>query len=241
MIKAEVNVTGTVKRNAGIRTDRNNNPYLSLILTVCLPDAKQTNHSIDVFVSLPNARQEDVYTYTEGSRLTVNGSMDFRKKEEELQFYLTGNLVSIENVTDLDAIGGTMTFRGHLKKENVYEQKTDKNGHPYIVFSAYSSEKVGEVKRGTYLKVTGSEGNWYKVTTRNGVTGYISKSYVSLGATGRTVANLNVRQGAGSSTTKLATLAKGTSVTILSVDGNWAKIRYGKSSTGYVSIRYLNY
>ena len=104
-----------------------------------------------------------------------------------------------------------------------------------------SSEKVGEVKRGTYLKVTGSEGNWYKVTTRNGVTGYISKSYVSLGATGRTVANLNVRQGAGSSTTKLATLAKGTSVTILSVDGNWAKIRYGKSSTGYVSIRYLNY
>ena len=144
MIKAEVNVTGTVKRNAGIRTDRNNNPYLSLILTVCLPDAKQTNHSIDVFVSLPNARQEDVYTYTEGSRLTVNGSMDFRKKEEELQFYLTGNLVSIENVTDLDAIGGTMTFRGHLKKENVYEQKTDKNGYPYIVFSAYSSEKVGE-------------------------------------------------------------------------------------------------
>ena len=144
MIKAEVNVTGTVKRNAGIRTDRNNNPYLSLLLTVCLPDAKQTNHSIDVFVSLPNARQEDVYTYTEGSRLTVNGSMDFRKKEEELQFYLTGNLVSIENVTDLDAIGGNMTFRGHLKKDNVYEQKTDKNGHPYTVFSAYSSEKVGE-------------------------------------------------------------------------------------------------
>ena len=144
MIKAEVNVTGTVKRNTGIRTDRNNNPYMSLILTVCLPDAKQTNHSIDVFVSLPNARQEDVYTYTEGSRLTVNGSMDFRKKEEELQFYLTGNLVSIENVTDLDAIGGTMTFRGHLKKENVYEEKNDKNGNPFLVFSAYSSEKVGE-------------------------------------------------------------------------------------------------
>ena len=104
-----------------------------------------------------------------------------------------------------------------------------------------SSTKVGEVKRGTYLKVTGSEGNWYKVTTKNGVTGYISKSYVSMGATGRTVANLNVRQGAGSSTARLTTLAKGISVTILSVDGNWAKIRYGKSATGYVSIRYLNY
>ena len=144
MIKAEVNVTGTVKRNAGIRTDRNNNPYLSLILTVCLPDAKQTNHSIDVLVSLPNAHQEDVATYTEGMRISVSGSLDIRKRGEELQFYLTGNLISTENVADLDAIGGTMTFRGHLKKENVYEEKSDKNGHPFIVFSAYSAEKVGE-------------------------------------------------------------------------------------------------
>ena len=144
MIKAEVNVTGTVKRNTGIRTDRNNNPYLSLIMTVCLPDAKQTNHSIDVFVSLPNAHQEDVATYTEGMRISVSGSLDIRKRGEELQFYLTGNLISTENVADLDAIGGTMTFRGHLKKENVYEEKSDKNGHPFIVFSAYSAEKVGE-------------------------------------------------------------------------------------------------
>ena len=127
MIKAEVKVTGTVKRNTGIRTDRNNDPYLSLIVTVCLPDAKQTNHSIDVFVSLPHACQEDVTTYREGVRLTVSGSMDIRKRGEDLQFYLTGDMISAENVADLDAIGGTMTFRGHLKKENIYEEKTDKN------------------------------------------------------------------------------------------------------------------
>ena len=144
MIKAEVNVTGTVKRNTGIRTDRNNDPYLSLIVTVCLPDAKQTNHSIDVFVSLPNAHQEDVATYTEGMRITISGSLDIRKRGEDLQFYLTGDMISAENVADLDAIGGTMTFRGHLKKENIYEEKTDKNGHPFIVFSAYSAEKVGD-------------------------------------------------------------------------------------------------
>ena len=104
-----------------------------------------------------------------------------------------------------------------------------------------SSSKVGEVKRGTYLKVTGSQDNWYRVTTKNGQTGYISKTYVSLGAPARTTANLNVRQGAGSNTARITTLAKGTSVTILSVDGNWAKVRYANSSTGYVSIRYLNY
>lgn len=103
-----------------------------------------------------------------------------------------------------------------------------------------SSQKVGEVKRGAYLKVTGSQDNWYQVTTSDGVSGYISKNYASLGAAARTTANLNVRKGAGSSTARITTLAKGTSVSILSVDGNWAKIRYGKSSTGYVSIRYLN-
>ena len=86
MIKAEVNVTGTVKRNAGIRTDRNNNPYLSLIMTVCLPDAKQTNHSIDVFVSLPNAHQGDVATYTEGMRITISGSMDTARRERNCSF-----------------------------------------------------------------------------------------------------------------------------------------------------------
>ncbi len=104
-----------------------------------------------------------------------------------------------------------------------------------------SSAKVGSVTRGTYLKIYGSEGNWYKVVTKGGLVGYISKSYATTGAPATTTANLNVRQGAGSGTPRITTLAKGTQVTILTVDGNWCKIRYGKSSTGYVSIRFLNY
>ena len=82
-----------------------------------------------MFVSLPNAHQEDVATYTEGMRISVSGSLDIRKRGEELQFYLTGNLISTENVADLDAIGGTMTFRGHLKKENVYDD--NRWTHPF--------------------------------------------------------------------------------------------------------------
>ena len=104
-----------------------------------------------------------------------------------------------------------------------------------------SSAKVGSVGRGAYLKIYGSEGNWYKVVTKGGVVGYISKNYVSLGAPASTTANLNVRKGAGSGTAKITTLSKGTSVTILTVDGNWCRIRYGKNSYGYVSIRFLRY
>lgn len=144
MIKVEANVIGTIKRNASVRTDRNNKPYLSFIMSVRLPDAKGEGKIIDVFVYLPEAQQGDISLYSEGVRISINGDMDIRKKEDELLFYLVGKTISMEDVPELDAIGGTLKFRGHLKKENIYEEKTGKKGNPFIVFSAYSSEKVGE-------------------------------------------------------------------------------------------------
>lgn len=151
MIKAEANVTGTIKRSASIRTDKNNNPYLSFVMTVVLTDAKTTSKSIDVFVSLPNAKQDEAQSYVEGLRVAVNGNLDIRKKANDLAFYLTGNTVTIQDVADLDTISGTLTFRGYLKKENIYQQKTDKNGHPFFVFSAYSLEKNGEEYLSTWV------------------------------------------------------------------------------------------
>lgn len=79
MIKAEANVIGTIKRSANIRTDKNNNPYLSFVMTVVLTDAKTTSKSIDVFVSLPNAKQDEAQAYVEGLRVAVNGNLDIRK------------------------------------------------------------------------------------------------------------------------------------------------------------------
>ena len=151
MIKAEANVTGTIKRSASIRTDKNNNPYLSFVMTVVLTDAKATNKSIDVFVSIPNAKQDEAQSYVEGLRVTVNGNLDIRKKENNLNFYLTGNTITTQDVVELDTISGSLSFRGYLKKENIYQQKADKNGHPFIVFSAYSLEKNGEEYLSTWV------------------------------------------------------------------------------------------
>lgn len=144
MIKAEANVVGTIKRSATVCTDQSGNSYLSIIMTVVLPDVKTGTKSIVIFVSLPNTQQEEAQSYVEGVRVAVSGNMDIRKRNEELCFYVTGNSVETSNVSERDTISGTMTFRGYLKKDNLYEQKTDKNGHPFIVFSAYSIEKVGE-------------------------------------------------------------------------------------------------
>ena len=144
MIKAEVTMTGTISRSAVVRTDKNNHPFLSLLTTVQLKDEKQSTKNIDVFVSYPNGQQSDIALFVEGKRVQLSGTMDIRKKNDQLVFYLTASNLTTDNVNDLDAIAGTMQFRGHLKKENVYEEKKDKNGNAYLVFSAYSAEKVGE-------------------------------------------------------------------------------------------------
>lgn len=102
--------------------------------------------------------------------------------------------------------------------------------------TSYAS--VGKVSRGTLLKITGEDGKWYKVVTANGLTGYVSKSYVSLGVSAQTTANLNMRKGAGSNYSRVTTLSKGASLTIYSVSGNWAYVKSGRNS-GYVSMNFV--
>ncbi len=151
MIKAEVKIIGTIKKGASIRTDKNHQPYLSFIVTIALPDAKTTTNNVEAFVSYPKGQQGDVALFAEGVRVAIQGTMDVRHKDDKLLFYLAAESVTTEEVPDLDAITGTLSFRGHLKKERVYEEKSDKNGNPYLVFSAYSAEKVGETFVSTWV------------------------------------------------------------------------------------------
>ena len=144
MIKAEVKIIGTIKRGASIRTDKNNQPFLSFIVTIALPDTKTNTNTVDALVSYPKGQQSDVSLFAEGVRVAIQGVLDIRNKENKLLFYLAAESVTTYDVPDLDAISGKLSFRGHLKKEKVYEEKKDKNGNPYLVFSAYSAEKVGE-------------------------------------------------------------------------------------------------
>ena len=98
---------------------------------------------------------------------------------------------------------------------------------------------VASLKRGARLSITGSDGNWYKVTAGD-KTGYISKNYVSLGVSGTTTANVNLRRGASTNYGVIKVLAKGTSATVLSVNGNWVKVRSG-DDTGWLYGKYISY
>lgn len=152
MIRADVNMTGTIKRSATAKTDKNNNPYLSFIVMVKLPNGKGKGRDLDVLVTVPEGKKRDLSLYAENRRVTVQGTLDIRKKGEDLAFYLTGNKVYVKDVPDEDGITGELHFRGRLKNENIYEEKSDRNGNPFLLFSAYSSEKVGENFVSTWVR-----------------------------------------------------------------------------------------
>lgn len=59
------------------------------------------------------------------------------------------------------------------------------------------------------------------------------------GATGIAKSNVMIREKASTSSTALATVKKGKSVTVLSTDGDWAKVKDG-SRTGYIATRFLD-
>ena len=104
-----------------------------------------------------------------------------------------------------------------------------------------SYDKVDTLFEGAAFKVLGSSGNWYKIKTFDGISGWVSKNYAASGADAVTTASkLNMRAGAGTGYSVKRSLAYGTVVQVNSVTGNWANITV-KGVSGYVSVNYLEF
>ena len=113
--------------------------------------------------------------------------------------------------------------------------------------TSYSSITV--ISKGSSIEVLSTSGNWVNAKY-NGKTGYIYKDYVSNSTSTsnsettqttkyvNTTAGLNIRTGPATSYAKIATIAYGQSVNVLSTSNGWSKINYS-GSTGYVSSQYL--
>ena len=115
--------------------------------------------------------------------------------------------------------------------------------------AGFSQGKITTLKSGAKVKVLGKNGSWYLVETSKGTQGFINSKYLSTKAGGSsssstttaTVANcnaVNMRKSASKDSDRVCTLAKGTSVTVLSKSGSWWKVKYG-SKTGYIYSKYL--
>lgn len=113
-----------------------------------------------------------------------------------------------------------------------------------------SGALMGSFKSNEVIEVHGEKNGWYLVLF-NGLPGYISKNYtvnyvvntpkpvVNNYLTGKvTVNSLNMRSTANATSSIVAKLSIGDKVTVSSINGYWAKVKYG-SVNGYVHKSYL--
>ena len=118
-------------------------------------------------------------------------------------------------------------------------------GHLNVRKSASTtSSVVSTLKKNSYITLISQSGSWWYVEYAKGLYGYCHSSYIkeidSSTATVNTQSSpLNVRSGAGTGYGKLGVIPKGETVIVLSTNGEWCRILYNGTKTGYVSKKYL--
>lgn len=110
------------------------------------------------------------------------------------------------------------------------------------------SKKLGELKRGEKVTVTGISGNWSRISYKGDVA-YVFTKYVSaakpdediVGKTATIVnckAWVNIRAKASSNSKKLGTANKGSTWTVQGRSGNWIQVDYSGTSA-FIYKRYV--
>lgn len=103
-------------------------------------------------------------------------------------------------------------------------------------------KKIGSLKKGTEVTIIGYYAGWSKIQYGSQI-GYVSSNYlepIDKSVVWKTVnaSILNVRSGPSTKHSKVGTLPQGTKVQLLE-SGEWCKIKYDGSKTGYVYKSYL--
>ena len=86
--------------------------------------------------------QDTVHEYRYGSRAKVTGTLLLKRRGEKLYFNLSADSVDLSDAGNTDSVKGQMVFRGKTGKH--IEERKDKTGKPYLMFSAFSTEKVND-------------------------------------------------------------------------------------------------
>lgn len=108
-----------------------------------------------------------------------------------------------------------------------------------------SGTVLTSLKKDSYVTLMSKSGDWWKVEYGDDRYGYCSADYIrTVSGTPMKVSTnsnpLNVRSGAGTSYRIKTSLPKGETVIELSRTGDWSRILYHGTKTGYVSSRYLS-
>ena len=139
MIKSKVTVIGNVTRSADIKNGRDGQPFITFGMRVRLEDG-EASAEIDISVAY-DGEDEDVLFTNKGDRVKVQGVMTFKKMGDTTYYNLSAEKVK-HDVTEADAINGTLEFKGTLGAKGVIQHQGKKGAFRH--FDAYSAEKVGE-------------------------------------------------------------------------------------------------
>ena len=147
MIKCNVSVCGTVSKAAVVRNGKDGMPFTTYSVDVVVPAKKGINKTVMVSCIMDGDCAEAIVV---GNRIDVKGVLTFKKKDDNLYFNLKGVEVSQPAAESKDGIVGDMEFKGKVGKD--IDMKKDKNGKAFLMFSAFSAEKIGEEFAFTWVR-----------------------------------------------------------------------------------------
>lgn len=147
MIKCNVSVCGTVSKAAVVRNGKDGMPFTTYSVDVVVPAKKGINKTVMVSCIMDGNCAEAIVV---GNRINVKGVLTFKKKDDNLFFNLKGVEVSQPATESKDGIVGDMEFKGKVGKD--IDMKNGKNGKAFLMFSAFSAEKIGEEFAFTWVR-----------------------------------------------------------------------------------------
>ena len=147
MIKCNVSVCGTVSKAAVVRNGKDGMPFTTYSVDVVVPAKKGINKTVMVSCIMDGDCAEAIVV---GNRIDVKGVLTFKKKDDNLYFNLKGIEVSQPAAESKDGIVGDMEFKGKVGKD--IDMKNDKKGKTFLMFSAFSAEKIGEEFAFTWVR-----------------------------------------------------------------------------------------
>lgn len=147
MIKCNVSVCGTVSKAAVVRNGKDGMPFTTYSVDVVVPAKKGINKTVMVSCIMDGDCAEAIVV---GNRIDVKGVLTFKKKDDNMFFNLKGVEVSQPATESKDGIVGDMEFKGKVGKD--IDMKKGKNGKAFLMFSAFSAEKIGEEFAFTWVR-----------------------------------------------------------------------------------------
>lgn len=151
MIKAEAVVVGTVTQAAQLKPSEYGDTY-EITLKTAIPQKEGGGKEVYLYVKEPVNAPVGLRNLVAGQRVSIKGTIVFRKKEEEVYLNMTASesgVVSDPNA--LDAIDGELHMIGVVGSKGA-EVRNGKTGKPFMNFSAYSGDGDNDKRVFTWVR-----------------------------------------------------------------------------------------